>query len=213
MEPPGIPGRFSLSVESGPCPRLGVDRVGLAPLTSHGPIRAIDLDHFDARCGQVAGEAGTIGACAFDTYSSKLAEAAHPGQEVAITLGTCRELGRLEDPASIVDHGAHGDIFMGAPPADDNLLCFCHAWSCLPLMPMGEAPPAGTDGQDSHGAGQGSYQVTSVRPAVHISGGAWSTDQQQGTRPVTHLGSEPSPAPRYLQSESHIPSVLAQGRG
>src|ERR1700723_2369151 len=145
MEPPGIPGRFSLSVESGPCPRLGVDRVGLAPLTSHGPIRAIDLDHFDARCGQVAGEAGTIGACAFDTYSSKLAEAAHPGQEVAITLGACRELGRLEDPASIVDHGAHVDIFMGVHPADDNLLCFCHAWSCLPLMPMGEAPPAGTD--------------------------------------------------------------------
>ena len=54
----------------------------------------------------------------------------------------------------------------------------------------------GLDGVlDSHGAAQGSYQVTSVRPVgARPEKGTEPTDREQGTRPVTHLGSDPAPS-------------------
>ncbi len=66
-------------------------------------------------------------------------------------------------------------------------------------------------GQDSHGADQGSYQVTSVRPAgARPRAGARPTDQRQSTRPVTRLGSGPSLLQRRFQYESHTPPGEAQ---
>ena len=42
--------------------RLGLNRVGFAPLPTHAPVGPVDLDHDHLLVQQVAGQAGTVAA-------------------------------------------------------------------------------------------------------------------------------------------------------
>jgi hypothetical protein len=115
------------------------------------------------------------------------------------TQGRCRQAAcgtekrRLR---SARGRGAPRECPRGVHPADENLRFAWHAGTCPPSLNGWDATTGRNSGQDSHGADQDSYQVTSVRlTGERHRAGAGPTDQRQGTRPVTRLRLSPALAP------------------
>ena len=193
-----------LSAAPGGC--LGVDGVGLATAPAGLAVRPVDLEDLDTGLTEVASQAGPVGAGPFDAHLGDLAERAHPIEQLAVASGRGREALRVEDLAPLVDDSCDVDVFVRVHPADDNFRLTWHAGTCLPLIRWvcWHHRPGRRTGLSRWS--QGSYQVTSVRPAgARLGAGTEPTDQRQGTRPVTHLGSGPAPAlPDAHQRHEHV---------
>ena len=166
--------------------RLGVDGVGLAPASAGLAVGTVDLYDVDTFFAQIACQTGSVASGSFDTDLCQFAERAQPGVKLPIAFGRGHETRGIDNLASLVDHGCDMDVFMGIHPANDNLLFMCHNCNCLSLLLFDANGTSGRDGgQDSYGVAQGSYQVTSVRPAGTCTrAGAGPTNQEQGTKPV-----------------------------
>jgi hypothetical protein len=74
-------GRLGLG---GACGRDGIDRVGLAALSTEPTIRTVDLHDDDALGSQIPGQAGTVAAGAFYAHSGNLAVLRQPGQQASV---------------------------------------------------------------------------------------------------------------------------------
>jgi hypothetical protein len=170
------------------------------------------LEDFNPSSPQVSRQPGAIGAGSFNAHACEVTERSHPDQEPVIASFGGGELGRVEDLAPIVDDRRDVDIPVGIHPANDNLLLICHAWSCLPSARWDRT--TGRDGgQDTHGAAQGSYQVTSVRPAgAH----PWSGRGRQiicKARSQSHAWSQAPPISRDPHIMCVTPCTYAPHRG
>jgi len=119
--------------------------------------------HFDTLSAQVAGQPGPIGTGTLNAHLGQLAERAQSGEKLPIALGGGAEAGRVEDLALLVDDGGYVDVLVGVHPADDNLRFAWHAGTCPPSLNGWDGTTGRDGGQDSHGADQDSYQVTSDR--------------------------------------------------
>jgi hypothetical protein len=96
-----------------------VDRIGLALPAAGLAIAAVGLDHHDVLCGQVAGQAGAVGAGAFDPDLHQPAEGGQPGQQNRVAGSGGGELGIAEQPSGAVDRGRVVGSAVGVHATED----------------------------------------------------------------------------------------------
>jgi len=122
------------------CPRtardlLRVEPVGLAVHAAGEPVRPVDLDHLHTRCGEVSGERRSERARALDTDRAEVTVAAHPGQQLAVTVVGGRELPVSQQPALVIDRAGVVGVLVGVDATDhgDIRRRGCHAGLAPPL--------------------------------------------------------------------------------
>ena len=99
----------------------GVDGVGLAVAAAGGAVGPVDLDHGDAAAAQVSGQGSAVGAGALHPGAVQHAEAAGPGQQLAVAGGGGREGGVGDLGAEGGDDRGDVDVLVGVDAEDDLL--------------------------------------------------------------------------------------------
>jgi len=105
----------------------GFDRVGgigLAGPTSRLAVRAVDLDHLDARRAQEPREAGTVGAGALYTDTCDRSERAQPTEELVVAGCGGLEALDTQQPADVIQRGSDVDVEMRVDAARDRTRAF-----------------------------------------------------------------------------------------
>ena len=157
--------KHGVTVQRGTRCCFRVDGVVLAAPPSCLAVRAVHLHDVDVFAHQMAREARAIGAGAFHADPHEGAGRPHPREQAPIALRRRRERRRAEDPPRGVDDRGDVEVLVRVDAARDALDVFSHAGICLPSLLRVMDRTTGRDGgQDTHGAGQGSYQVTFARP-------------------------------------------------
>ena len=115
----GFGHRAGVAGEGGARRGFGVDGVGLAALAAGLAVRAVHLDHLDARRGEVASQAGAVAAGAFDADTAHGAPGGQPGGQLAVAGGVRRERRRRQQRPGGINSSGDMDITVGIDPADD----------------------------------------------------------------------------------------------
>jgi hypothetical protein len=118
-------------------------------------------------------------------------------------------------PPGRIDHRRHVLIIgvcVCVDPARAFPILVLHAGIAIPFDGLVVAPPAGTGGQDSYGAGQGSYQVTSDPTGRCVPGRDNQADKSVERQPASHTQGQTRHPPKDQGSEyEHPPTSISTG--
>ena len=95
------------------------------------PVRSVDLDHVDVSVHQVAGQAGAVGAGAFDADLVDRPEPTQPHDEVVVARSGGGELVGVQQGAPFVERSDNMDVAVSVDAARDSRRGFCHRGHCL----------------------------------------------------------------------------------
>jgi hypothetical protein len=115
---------------------LSVEVVVLAAPAPILPVGGSDLEHCDPGLLQEAQEPGAIAAGRLDTDALDLAERAHPGEHLPITLAGAGEGLRPQHAVLFVDHRCNVQVLVGVDTADNAADCS--------LLRVHDEPPGST---------------------------------------------------------------------
>jgi len=88
---------------------------------------------------QVPGQRHPVGAGALHADPGELSEAAHPGQQLLVASGSCRELLGAQHTTDGGDNRGDVNIEVGVDAAGDEGACFCDGGHVRPLARTGRA--------------------------------------------------------------------------
>ena len=144
---------------------------------------------------QESREASAIGACTFEAGTSQGAQTLSPAQQVGIPGGGHRNRARPSDTPELIDHDADVNVQMGINAENDARHTLCNLVHVTALWLWERASSSRAEEQDTHGAEQGSYQVTRSRPGTpRLSVGLGPQVNAKATRQSQHGPSRARPS-------------------
>ena len=121
------------SRQHGACRLDRVELVGLAVAATLLPIRAINLDHGDARRREMTGQAGTVGAGPFDPDPLDRTERTQPRRQRVIASRRRRKRPHTQQAADRIDRGGdmHIEMRVDTPTIGraTSTMAICHPFS------------------------------------------------------------------------------------
>jgi hypothetical protein len=164
--------------------RLGIDRVGRAAASPVVTVRLVDLDHPGPAGPQMPGQSRTPRAGAFDPDRQHLPEAGDPAGQPPLAANRGRERRRLQQPADLVEHDRHMDVFVGVDTGNDTqVVAICDGGHAAPSCDVGWGGTHGRDaGQDREQARSHRRLFGHVHPTGCASGRARSLGRQVRSR-------------------------------